>query len=236
VVKSPPSPSRKTLAANCKKKMTRQIIFCFTILTLSCNSGQQTKRQQSPEKISIKLYQYKCIELTQLQADSTVLQVDTNFFSFANRLITYIDSLKLELLSKAKQIDPNEIELNKSSDWDKQLQNIDSLYSYKTSTNILIGDPTNPKTGKWSATELQLKISEFKTMVSEKDCFKPVYNSLATENSFLQDGVKVDWWIIHFYYMPLIESLKILTDQQIEIKRITLGLLKERQHNKGFTE
>jgi hypothetical protein len=73
-------------------------------------------------------------------------------------------------------------------------------------------------------------------MVSEKDCFKPVYNSLATENSFLQDGVKVDWWIIHFYYMPLIESLKILTDQQIEIKRITLGLLKERQHNKGFTE
>ena len=231
----PTAQSPNPLAANCKERMTRLIIFCFTILTLSCNSGQQTKRQQSPEKISIKLYQYKCIELTQLQADSTTLYLDTSLFSIANGLITYIDSLKLELLNKTAQTDPNGIELNKPSDWDKQLQNIDSLYSYKTSTNILIGDPTNPKTGKWSASELQLKISEFKTMVSEKDYFTPVYNSLATENGVVQNGVKMNWWVIHFYYMPLIESLKILTDQQIEIKRITLGLLKERQRNKGCT-
>jgi hypothetical protein len=214
--------------------MKKSILYCLTILTLGCNLKEKSEIMHLPEKSDIIVYQYKCDELTQLLSDSSKVSIDTVLYTKALTLVLYIDSLKTELLNVTNQIDPKKFELNAKGAWKKPLTNIDSLYSYKTISAILINEPDAPRQGKWSVNELTERINEYKIQLNQHPDFTPVFNHLQTDKMYILSDMRIGYDITLFFHMPLIKCLISLTDIEIETMRITNGALKHRQQNEKF--
>ncbi|HTA63164.1 MAG TPA: hypothetical protein VK835_11940, partial [Bacteroidia bacterium] len=192
------------------------LLIVSTILGCS-DAGTKSGKPQFAEKVSLITYRQLCNEFNHLSFKTPLTKIDSS----ALELILYIDSLKQQLLSETKQIDPYSIKIN----YKGNQSDIDSVYSYYSPTMVLIGkDETNPAIGKWTATELRKRLALFRKEILNEYKYPIAFNHIGDEDGYDDsDKIPLLWEISSFYHMPLIECLKTLKNEQVEIKKIAIA-------------
>lgn|GEM_PF-3365214 len=149
-------------------------------------------------------------EILQTQRDYEKLKEDIELSNNAYKLIQYIDTLKIELM--------NSYELNYSEI--KCWANLDSLASYKTASNFMIGsEPANPKDEYLSGLRLENNLLDyFKTLPKNVDIktIFPYYKD--GEFYYFYDGVVENWAVHKFFHITLGKTI-------IELNKIQLNII-----------
>jgi hypothetical protein len=90
----------------------------------------------------------------------------------------------------------------------------------------MIGEEeANPKYGKWSAREVVVKVENYKKELDSLGYKNIPFNHLNTNDLYEYEGrIKLTPEIYWFHHKPLIECLRLITNQQTEILRIAISL------------
>ena len=136
-----------------------------------------------------------------------------------DELNKHILDLKKELIKETDKTD------EKGADTlVEKMMSIASKDNYDIPTHLMIGDDLGTlKSGKWTAKELREKIETlkknliallaegtdgFKLLPEEKKKLTTIIDkSLKTDNTAMENGVKVGWEGINFYHLPLVAVL-----------------------------
>jgi hypothetical protein len=129
----------------------------------------------------------------------------------------------------AHQPDPDTIKIN----WPGKQINIDSLFSYKAITLTLIGkEEYNPDTGLFTARDLSKRLTTYKNLVASVSNCNLMFNHINVADCLDDSGrLPLAWEIYNFYHLALIECLKTLTDEQLEIIKLAQAVQESKQDN-----
>jgi gliding motility-associated protein GldM len=149
-----------------------------------------------------------------------------------DELNKHILELKKELIKETDKTD------EKGADTlVEKMMSIASKDNYDIPTHLMIGDDLGTlKSGKWTAKELREKIETlkknlialladggdgFKLLPDEKKKLTNIIDkSLKTDNTAMENGVKVGWEGINFYHLPLVAVLTNLSKIQNDINNV----------------
>lgn len=143
----------------------------------------------------------------------------------ASRLISHIDTLKGMLISQTDGI-PLEQVLGKANGVDTVL-NLEHVHMKDNNTHItemMVGsEPAKPKSGPYTALELQGMLENFRDMVKKAAANDPKLQASADEMFNFEDrkdasGTTNNWASMNFYHVPLAAGITILSKMQTDIR------------------
>lgn len=208
--------------------MKNVIVFSFVFLIVSCGNNEKVGYEPVPqfvEKASIYYYKEQCVNLDNAIRNEFLCENKVDTISI--NLIQYLDSLKTMIVINSKQEDPKTMELKIK----EKMNNIDSIYSAISLSLLMIGEEeTSPKLGKWSAREVVEKVENYKRELDSLGYQNIPFNHLNTRDLYEYGGrIKLTPEIYWFHHKPLIECLRLITNQQTEILRIAISLKKKKK-------
>lgn len=166
----------------------------------------------------------------------------------SDELIEYINELKKELImhtdKKTKEAADTLI---------TKMRSIDAKDNYDVPTHLLIGDePGKPKDGPFTANELKGKIDacreKYVKLLGEAEAQKlilpegrkllekSVKDGLRTDQTAMENGVKVGWADLNFYHLPLAAVITNLTKIQSDINNAEADVINFFKNQIGATD
>lgn len=139
--------------------------------------------------------------------------------SEANKLVIHIDALKLELMSWAANVPPNEAAKISLSDLEKK-------HDMAVVHDLLLGADDQLREGLFSATELKGMMDHYRNTVlgeypSDLQSAMSYGLALRTDGTFRNaHGQEQDWIHHQFEYTPLFTAITNLTKWQLDIRQM----------------
>ncbi len=146
----------------------------------------------------------------------------------AGSLVTYIDSLKVKVIHACEKL-PDEKIIGKDAagrDTVLSMQFLEKKDSYNEITHLMVGsEPAKPKEGPWSATELKVKLEEFRDRVKVAGAKEPAIMASADRMFNFEDrpdagGTMNNWQSINFYHVPQVAGITIMSKIQADIRNM----------------
>ncbi len=143
----------------------------------------------------------------------------------AARLVSHIDTIKGLLISKTDGI-PLEKVLGTANGVDTVL-NLEHVHMKDNNTHItemMVGsEPAKPKSGPYTALELQGMLENFRDMVKKAAANDPKLQASADEMFNFEDrkdasGTVNNWASMNFYHVPLAAGITILSKMQTDVR------------------
>lgn len=153
----------------------------------------------------------------------------------SDAIVDYVNQIKVEIISGVEKSVPKDKIMGKDAmgnDTLLNLMNVQVKDNYIVPTNILIGsEPSNPKTGEYSAMELKSKLENFR---DEMLSFIPSESAIATSlNETFQfnekrnaSGVVENWPSYNFYGVPTAATVTLLTKIQTDVRNAESDVVK----------
>tara|TARA_B100000809_G_scaffold128628_1_gene126705 strand:- start:2013 stop:2918 length:906 start_codon:yes stop_codon:yes gene_type:complete len=152
-------------------------------------------------------------QINEYKASFEILKKETILNSEATLIIQNIDTLKIELM---KEYDKD---YSSITCWHK----LDSLSSYETSSDFIIGeDPASPKDNNLSGYHLEKMLLQYLINQSKKIDVSIIFSEYRSGNIdiyYLHGGAK-PWAIDKFYHMPLGSIISELNRTQVRIVQL----------------
>lgn len=140
-------------------------------------------------------------------------------------LVEYIEKLKKHLIKETDKIEDPKVADTIT------LHHVNAKDNYDIPTSVMIGsEPSNPKTGEFTALDLRKKIEDYKKKMSslfnddklflpgdKKAMEEKINNGLALPGG-VENGVPAPWEIINFYHLPLAGVITNLSAIQASVQ------------------
>ncbi len=152
----------------------------------------------------------------------------------AEEASNYIDRIKIKITAMLQKMDTSEV-VGKDqfgNDTIMNLSYISSKDNMDVPTTVLIGsEPANPKTGMYSATDLKVKLENFRDVVASKvDSSNAIYQTVFSTFDFADKkeagGSTSKWETFNFYSVPAAASITMLSKIQTDIRNVESDAVK----------
>lgn len=148
--------------------------------------------------------------IRQTQRDIDVLLKKAEISVEGRRVLTYLDSVKQLVLDR--------VNINYSTEncWATH----DSILSYTSSTNFLIGDePARPKTSRYSAVGIRTELEKYLNTVDNEIAVLVAFPSFENGQltGFVTGGVVSQWEVDQFYHLPLGKVIETLNRLKVGV-------------------
>src|SRR5688572_6763268 len=143
--------------------------------------------------------------------------------TYADDLVKHIEMLKRHLIQETEKIEKAQADTTK-------LSSVNSKDNYDIPTHILIGEPSNPNKGQWSAADLKQRINKTRTLLLglvDKKNRGQMKIGLNTPDFGMMNGVNETWETGNFYHTPLAASITILSKLQSDVRNAEFDVVKE---------
>jgi gliding motility-associated protein GldM len=152
-------------------------------------------------------------------ADAKVIQ------DMANGLIKHIDSLKVKIIHESEKLPIDKIIAKDATGKDTviNMMYLHNKDAYNEITNMMVGsEPAKPREDAWSATELKLKLIEYRDKLKAMNstpAFTASMDALFNFNNRLDASfTDNNWESINFYHVPVAAGVTILSKIQSDIR------------------
>jgi gliding motility-associated protein GldM len=157
--------------------------------------------------------------------------------SLSDEIVSYVDKIKVEIIhgvqpeySKEDIIGPNSL----GHDTVLDIRHIQVKDNYLVPTNILVGsEPANPKTGEYTALELQSKLENFRDkLISILDNPDGAISRALKETFYFGEQINPasrkpeNWPAYNFYGVPTAATLTLLTKIQTDVRNAESDVVK----------
>lgn len=141
-------------------------------------------------------------------------------------LVNYIDTLKVMVIKETEKLPQDSIVVKDAHGHAAivNLGKIDKKDAYNEITNMMVGsEPAKPKEGPYTATELRMKMEEFRDLVKG---LRPEDQNLQASMDLLfnfesrpnASGTVENWESRNFYHVPLAAGITIMSKMQADIR------------------
>ena len=153
----------------------------------------------------------------------------------ADAIVGYIDEIKVEIIAGVEPSIPKDQVMGKNEfgeDTILNLMNVKVKDNYIVPTNILVGsEPSNPKTGEYSALELKSKLEAYRDKLkgmlpAESAIAKALDETFKFGEKKNASGVVENWPSYNFYGVPTAATLTLLTKMQTDIRNAESDVIK----------
>ena len=182
-----------------QKGSKEKIYSSFTII----NDNLESTREILTKQISKQYFNL----IIDKEKDSSIVSLADSLRIKSNDLINYLSRIKVFLIIKTEQL---EKEVVVKHDTIIKLKYLEHFDDYFTPTELLIGESRwNPKKGKYTASEIYNKISDYSDFV-QNTC------SITHKKEF--DYLKRYWNSDNFYHKPLAGIITQLSLIQLKVR------------------
>ena len=202
--------------------VSKEILDSF----VTVNTGLETTKGTLQEKMDATYQQFGALASENQSKYGAAYAQAQEVQKTASGLITYIDSLKVKVISKAEGLPPEKVIGKDAAGKDTvlNLQHVSKKDSQDEITNLMVGgEPAKPKDGEWSATELRTKLEAYRDQLKS---LRPGDEKFAANMDMLfnfedrrdASGTMNNWQSINFYHVPLAAGITILSKIQGDIR------------------
>lgn len=204
--------------------VSKEILDSF----ITVNNGLENTKGTLAEKMSSTYEQFGALASQNQEKYGAAFAKAQQVQRDASALITYIDSVKVKSISQAEGWPVSKV-IGKDAAGRDTLINL-ALLSKKDShdelTNLLVGsEPSKPKEGPMTATELRTKLEAFRDLVKQSAADDPKLVASADQIFNFEDrkdasGTVNNWQSINFYHVPLVAGVTILSKIQGDVRNL----------------
>lgn len=201
--------------------VSKEILDSFVIV----NEGLENTKSTFKDKMDATYAQFQSLAKENEAKYGAAWKDAQQVQGLASRLVSHIDTIKGMLISKTDGVPLDKV-LGKANGVDTVL-NLEHVHMKDNNTHItemMVGsEPAKPKTGPYTAMELQGMLENFRDMVKKAAANDPKLQASADEMFNFADrkdasGTTNNWASMNFYHVPLAAGITILSKMQTDIR------------------
>ncbi len=201
--------------------VSKEILDSFVIV----NEGLENTKSTFKDKMDATYAQFQSLAKENSAKYGAAWKDAQGVQTTASRLVSHIDTIKAMLISKTDGVPMDKV-LGMANGVDTVL-NLEHVHMKDNNTHItemMVGsEPAKPKSGPYTALELQGMLETFRDMVKKATANDPKLQASADAMFNFEDrkdasGTTNNWASMNFYHVPLAAGITILSKIQTDIR------------------